>query len=384
MDKNRCTRCIMPAEYPGITFNDEGVCSHCAGSSRSTENNRTNLLGKDKLVELIRSVEKKGQYDCVIPLSGGKDSMYVLYYVVKELGLKPVAVTYDSGYRTDIAEENVKNACDALNVPCVIEKANKKMQDRMLKDSLRISQTLGSFVLTCLSCDTIIKAIPIKVAKEKNIPFVFFGETARESVRLTKIRSKLEAATYQDVRSRSLITSLVEMRSQLQAANMTPLKFARILPRLLRYRLLTAYQLLSLGMPLRHALFPNLGSVASKAGLHFVYFYDYIDWDPVKGLAILEAELGWKHPPNRKSRFDCRLNCFGGYGALQKGGISGNGLISCNLIREGLLSREEALEAEEWVERTVEKECMDVIDQLDLESFVFPGSAKANHKLCSR
>ena len=75
---------------------------------------------------------------------------------------------------------------------------------------------------------------------------------------------------------------------------------------------------------------------------------------------------------NRKSRFDCRLNCFGSYNALQKGGISGNGLISCNLIREGLLSRDEALEAEESRNNMVVEDCMSVIDQLHLDDFVFP------------
>lgn len=368
----RCKRCIMPEEYPGITFNSESVCSYCTQYDTNMDENKVDLLGKDKLIERIRSAQKKGEYDCVIPLSGGKDSTYVLYYAVKELGLKPVAVTYKSGFQTQIGVENVQNACDALNVPCVIEEANRNIQDRLLRESLRISKTIGSFVLICMSCGTLIKAIPIKVAKQRGIPFVLFGDSARESVRLAKMRSKLKTAKYEDIRSNRPLTIAIEKVAKLRAANMTPFKFMRIFPRLVCYRLLGSYQLLSLGVPFKNAIFPNLGSVSPKKGPQMIHFYDYVDWDPVEGIAVLERELGWKHPPDRKSRFDCRLNCFGGYGALQKGGISANGMISCNLIREGLMSREEALEKEQLEMHTVVEKCQSVINELGLNDFVLP------------
>lgn len=379
MGNKRCKRCIMPADYPGITFDSEGVCSHCTQHERNAVDSETESLGKSKLLELIGSVRKAGEYDCVVPLSGGKDSTYVLYYAVKELGLKPVAVTYDFGFRTQIAVENVHNACAALSVPCVIKKANKNIQDRLLRESLRISETIDSFVLTCLSCGTLIKVIPIKVAKQRGIPFILFGDSVRESIRLMKLKSRLKNATYKDIRSNSLIISVTERFSKLREVNMTPLKFIRIIPRLIRYRLLTFYQLLSLGVPLKQAIFPNIGSVSPKKGPQMIHFFDYIDWDPVEGTAILERELGWKHPPNKKSRFDCHLNCFGSHSALQNGGISGNGIINCNLVREGLLSRDEALETERLAEHTVVEECRMVISELGLDDFVLP--AFRNHRL---
>jgi len=370
MEVKRCKRCIMPEEYPDITFNGEGICSYCTQNHGNTDN--ANLLGKNKLIELIRSAEKTGEFDCVVPLSGGKDSTYVLYYAVKELGLKPLAVTYDSGYRTQIAIDNVKNACDALDVSCITKVAKKSIQDKLLRDSLRISETIGSFVLTCLSCGTLIKAIPIKVAKQHRVPFIFFGDSVRESVRLMKLKSRVETAKYKDVRSNSLFTSMFETMSKLRSVHMTPLKFIRIIPRLARYRLLTTYQLLSLGVPFKNAIFPNLGSVVPKKGPQMIHFFDYIDWDPVEGIAVLERELRWKHPPDRISRFDCSMNCFGSYDAFQKGGISGNGLIACNLIREGFMNREEALEKEQLETHTLVEKCQSVINEMGLDDFVFP------------
>jgi 3'-phosphoadenosine 5'-phosphosulfate sulfotransferase (PAPS reductase)/FAD synthetase len=368
----RCKRCIMPEEYPGITFNSEGVCSYCTQYDPNMDKNRVDLLGKDKLIERIRSVEKRGEYDCVIPLSGGKDSTYVLYYAVKELGLKPVAVTYEFGFRTQMAVENVQNACEALDVPCVTEQANRGIQDRLLRQSLRISKTVGSFVLTCMNCGTLIRAIPIKVAKQRGIPFVLFGDSVRESVRLAKMRSVLKTAKYEDIRSNRPLTIMIEKVTKLKEANMTPFKFMRIFPRLVCYRLLGSYQILSLGVPFKNAIFPNTGSVVPKKGPQMIHFYDYVDWDPVEGVAVLERELGWKHPPDRIGRFDCSLNCFGGYRALQKGGISANGIISCNLIREGLMSREEALEKEQLEMHTVVEKCQSVINELGLNDFIVP------------
>lgn len=368
----RCKRCIMPEEHPGITFDSEGLCSYCTQYDSNMDKNRVDLLGKDRLRDLVRSVEKKGKYDCVVPLSGGKDSVYVLYYAVKELGLKPLAVRYDSGFQTQIAVENVQNACDALDVPCVTEEANRSIQDRLLRRSLRISKTVGSFVLTCMNCDTLIRAIPIKVAKQRGIPFVLFGDSARELVQLTKRRSMLGTAKYEDIRSNRPLTVLSEKVAKLRAVNMTLFKFLRIFPRLVRYRLLGSCQLLSLGIPLRYAIFPNLGSGTSKKGPKMIHFYDYVDWDPVGDLVILERDLGWKHPPGRISRFDCSLSCLGSHAALQRGGITGNGIISCNLIREGLMSREEALEKEQLAIHTAVEGCHKLVNELGLNDFVLP------------
>jgi hypothetical protein len=81
-----CKECIMPESYPGVSFDHEGICNLC------TDYKPQRCLGEGKLVELIASSEKKGEYDSVVPLSGGKDSTYILYHAVKKLKLKCIAV----------------------------------------------------------------------------------------------------------------------------------------------------------------------------------------------------------------------------------------------------------------------------------------------------
>jgi len=362
----------MPEGFSGITFDHEGVCNQCARHERSSTAHETEVLGKDKLLELMQPSKGTGEYDCVVPLSGGKDSVYVLYYAVRELGLRPLAVTYGSGYQTEVALENIHHACDALHVPCIMETANPRIQDKLLRDSLRMSEIVGSFVRTCLNCSTLIKAIPLKVAKQKHIPFILWGDSQRESVRLVKMRSKRKSVRYEDIRSRRFLTGLAEKIAKLREVHMTPGKFVRIVPRLVRYRLLTTYQLLSLGVPLKYVISPNREPSLSKQGPQIIHFFDYVDWDPIKDLALLQKELGWRHPPDRTSRFDCTLYCFANHGCLQADGISADGVIACNLIREGLLSRETALKAEEARNRKVLEDCAGVIDQLHLDGYVLP------------
>ncbi|HRS10277.1 MAG TPA: hypothetical protein P5068_04410 [Sedimentisphaerales bacterium] len=368
----------MPAEYPGITFDAEGLCSHCAGSNQGIEHTETGLLGKKKLAELFRSATKKGQYDCVVPLSGGKDSIYVLYYSVRELGLKPIAVTYDSGFLTEVARENVRNACDALHVPCIIERANMRIQKRLLKDSLKMSQVVGSFVRTCINCSTLIKAIPIRVAKQQHIPFILWGDSIRESVRLVRLRSKVGTVTYDDVRSRRFLTALAEKMARLKEVRMTPGKFVRLIPLLVHYRLLSTCQLLSRGVPLKYVVFPNREPTPPRRGPQVIHFFDYVHWDPVRDLALLRKELKWHHPPDRTSRFDCSLYCFTNYGCLRANGITADGVIACNLIREGLVTRAEALQAEESRRHMLMEDCACVANQLGLKDC--PGRGSGNNR----
>jgi len=112
----RCTKCILPETYPGIEFDEDGVCNECLSSDH---HEKDQALGRDQLVERIPSLARGERFDRVIPLSGGKDSTYILYYVVRDLGLGPVAVSCDAGYQAPVAKENVRNACRILSVPIV-------------------------------------------------------------------------------------------------------------------------------------------------------------------------------------------------------------------------------------------------------------------------
>ena len=114
-----CTRCIMDTSDPDITFDRNGVCNHCHQYDRMVrEEIFTGDFGKEKLSQLINRIKEEGKgkdYDCLIGISGGVDSSYVAY-VVKNLGLRPLAVHLDNGWNSDLSVNNISNELEMLGL----------------------------------------------------------------------------------------------------------------------------------------------------------------------------------------------------------------------------------------------------------------------------
>ena len=107
MELTRCTKCVTPETHETITFDTQGICNIC----NQIEYKDTKIdwdLRKDELGELIEKYRGKNDYDCLIPYSGGKDSTWTLYYLVKEYNLKPLVVRFDHGFLRPTLEENTK------------------------------------------------------------------------------------------------------------------------------------------------------------------------------------------------------------------------------------------------------------------------------------
>ena len=93
----------MPETVPGITFDKDGICSFCLSYQKEE------YLGEEELERIIASIKKEdNEYDCIVPLSGGRDSSYVLYMAKAIYDLRVLAVSYDNEFRTDQALVNMK------------------------------------------------------------------------------------------------------------------------------------------------------------------------------------------------------------------------------------------------------------------------------------
>lgn len=119
----RCKKCLLPETFPFIKYNNSGVCNYCESYKPLVFDKEENLV---KMINKNRIENKNTQYDCIMPLSGGRDSCYGLHYLVKELKLKPVAYTYDWGMVTDIARRNISRMCSELGVEHVLISADIK------------------------------------------------------------------------------------------------------------------------------------------------------------------------------------------------------------------------------------------------------------------
>jgi glutamine---fructose-6-phosphate transaminase (isomerizing) len=127
----RCTKCILPETMPYIHFNEEGVCNYCLNYKL-----RNKPKPKEDLFKLIEPYRRKGELECIVPFSGGRDSCYGLHLIVKELHLKPVTYTYDWGMVTDLGRRNISRMCAELGVENIIVAADISLKRKNIKMNL--------------------------------------------------------------------------------------------------------------------------------------------------------------------------------------------------------------------------------------------------------
>jgi hypothetical protein len=111
----RCTRCILTETMPYIVFDESGVCNYCKNYQP-----RNNPRPVDELMALVEPYRRKGEPDCIVPFSGGRDSCWALHLIARDLGMRPVAYTYDWGMVTDLGRRNISRMCAALGVENII------------------------------------------------------------------------------------------------------------------------------------------------------------------------------------------------------------------------------------------------------------------------
>jgi glucosamine--fructose-6-phosphate aminotransferase (isomerizing) len=111
----RCTKCLLTESMPFITFDASGVCNYCL--SYKPRNQPKPL---EELIDLVKPYRRSHGPDCIVPLSGGRDSCYALHLIVNELGLRPVTFTYDWGMVTDLGRRNVSRISSELGVENII------------------------------------------------------------------------------------------------------------------------------------------------------------------------------------------------------------------------------------------------------------------------
>lgn len=134
-----CSKCIYDERVPGITFNEKGICNYCEQVDTLHQTYKTGLPeGEQKLHEIFETIRKEGagkKYDCVVGVSGGTDSSYMLYKC-KEWGLRPLAVHYDNTWNSAIATENIRKVTKALNVDLYTYVIDNKEADDIFKSFL--------------------------------------------------------------------------------------------------------------------------------------------------------------------------------------------------------------------------------------------------------
>jgi len=176
MEYRICTKCIIDTTVPGVKFDEKGECSFCKLHDKLDKMYPLNEEGQrifEGIIEKIKTAGKKSKYDCILGVSGGRDSTYALYFA-KELGLRPLAVHFDDGFGNPVAAENMKKAAVKLNVDLRVVKSDW----RESKD-LRIAFLKASTPDMEEAADIGIATSLYGVAAKENVKYAVIGQSFR-------------------------------------------------------------------------------------------------------------------------------------------------------------------------------------------------------------
>lgn len=314
----KCSKCVIPDNYPDISFDTDHVCNFCRTSKKEE------YLGVAALERELKTVRQgTGQYDCVVPVSGGKDSTYVLYYITKILGLKAIAVNYDNGFTHPQATENLQQITSKLGVELVTIRGLN--QRKIMAGNLRsfLARPTASMVpMMCTGCRVGIVGSACKVAREHNVNLIVMGWSRTED---TPFKAALLASD-----GGSVVKGLVKNVT----LNPRYLLYGGAKTQVLDY--LHSYSRIREWGGILQILHPGIRQIA---------FFDYIEYNPERIQKEIIEKVGWSCPdPENSWQFDCQIkmlqNCL--YRTLL-GFTATNDYLSSK-IREGYITREQALE----------------------------------------
>jgi amino acid adenylation domain-containing protein len=279
-DVQRCQRCLLSTQYPGLRMDEEGVCSICREYEKyEQEVERYFKTGEDfkRLLEETRETSR-GEYDCLLLFSGGKDSTYVLYQLM-DMGLNVLTFTFDNGYISDAAFTNIKQTTSALNVENIVCKA--KNMNRVFVESLNTNNDV------CHGCWNALNTYGIKIAHEKGINLVISG-LSRGQIFEMRLEGLFQEGIFDEEK---IEENLLLFRKSFHSKSN---KFARILDIDLAQELVEQ--------------------------IHFVDFFRYYD-TPVSEVKAYLVKKGWTQPPDTGfCSSNCIINDVGIYVHLQKVG----------------------------------------------------------------
>ena len=172
-----CTRGIWDTTVPGITFDENGVSNYAKMFDKLCEADPRGEKGRlywGSIIEKIKEKGKNKKYDCIIGVSGGTDSSYLLHIAKKEYGLRPLAVNLDNGWSSEIAVQNIKKVTKALDIDL----------ETYVIDYEEVKVVLRAYIKAGLPwvdgpTDIAIDAVLYKIAEREGIKFIFNGADFR-------------------------------------------------------------------------------------------------------------------------------------------------------------------------------------------------------------
>lgn len=344
----RCTRCVTPTSYPGLKVDAEGVCNHCREhEQRYSRWEDSQAQRAQQLESILRKARKRSvYYDALIPLSGGKDSTYVLYLATKELGLKVLCYTFVNGFQSEVARENIAAAVKASGADHFVYAPNRDLMMRLYR---HFTEHTGMFCPVCMRGITVGNFVLSSLFR---IPLVLNGTSERTEERpapeffqdgqLSYFKNVLKEHPFpEDVRALLYDRTLVEKAQR-------------------------ALFLLSRG---KIAL-----------GRMDVYLPDFVNWNYAKLYETITTKMGWRALPDRDEHVDCFADPVVHHYVRETRfpDLTPSTLRCSAVVRVGQMTRAEALDVveREMRERAKPKEMQLFLDSVCMSEEEFLGHMK--------
>ncbi len=259
-----CNTCNLPETYETIEFDTKGVCNIC--HQKEFKDNVIDWPArKEQLSELIEEYRGKYAYDCIVPFSGGKDSTFTLYHLMKEYRIKPLVVQFNHGFMRQGLLKNNERTFRTLGCDVISFTPNWQLVKRLMLETLIRK---GDF---CWHCHTGIYSYPMHVAIQQSVPLIFWGEPSSEYTAYYDYHDN-EIEEVDEVkfnRSTNLGITAEDMSGMISG----DFEFD---PR-----------------DLKPFTYPALRDL-KKLRYRSVCLGSYIPWDVKKNVALIQKELGWK------------------------------------------------------------------------------------------
>ncbi len=319
----RCSKCILPETFPFIEFDKKGECNYCKNYKKKDV--------KDCLDELKAVIEpyrsKDGSPDCFVPLSGGRDSTYVLHFLKEELGLNVVTYTYDWGMVTDLARRNIARICGKLGVENIIVAANIHWKRANIRKNIKAwlkKPALGM--------------IPLFMTGDKY--FYYYAYKVKKQLGID-----LEVLGINDLENTNFKTGFGGLSPEFDKKRIYSISLKN------QFRLygFIFKNIVSTPSYMNQSVLDSIGSFAARyvtPKKDYYHLFDYMRWDEKTVEDTIINLYDWEKSVDTDStwRIGDGTASFYNYVYTLVAGFSENDTFRSNQIREGMITREEALD----------------------------------------
>ncbi len=315
-----CNKCLLPETHETIEFDSSGTCNIC--NQHKFKYEKINWEDKkNKFDQILDNYRNKNNYDCIVPFSGGKDSVYTLYKLVREHNLKCLVVSFDHTFFRPKLIENRKKIFKKLGVDCLTFTPNWKLvQKLMLETFVR----KGDF---CWHCHSGIFAYPMQVAIKEKVPLVIWGEPQAEYTAYYSYEDTLnENEEVNEERFNKFVNLGITADDMLHMLNDKNVKMRDLAP----------------------FVYPNIEDL-KKINYRSICLGSYFPWNVRKQVEIIKNELDWEEdlnsgiPPEYSyEKVECQMQGIRDYIKYIKRGSGRTAHLSAIDIRNNFIGQNQA------------------------------------------